>query len=302
MHKFLRLVFNFFQAFKINVLPKHFYTSIPDFKYLSNHEFWKKPTTMHGVNGLDINAQLEFTKACADSVQDKSLLTNNNILGTAVKEQNEEGYGVLEADFLYCFINHHQPKKIIQIGCGISTSIILRAASAANYSLDLVCVEPYPSEYLKKMAKEGKINLISEAAQTVDLEKLIDLKAGDLFFVDSTHTVKVGSEVNRIVLEVLPRLAKGVFVHFHDIYFPYDYQRHLESFAFFWSESTLLHAFLINNPNYTIRQSQSMLHYEAKKQLQSYFPNYNPQEDQEGLPKKNAQGRDFPAATYLEVI
>ena len=50
-----------------------------------------------------------------------------------------------------------------------------------------------------------------------------------MLFVDATHTVKPGSEVNRIILDVLPRLDAGVFVHFHDIYFPYDYQRGLLS-------------------------------------------------------------------------
>lgn len=302
MHKFLRLVFILFQTLKINILPKHFYSSIPDFTYLKSNDFWKKPSSMHGVNGTEINEQLAFTKACVESINDKSILENAQILSTAVKEQNEEGYGMLEADFLYSFIYKHQPKKIIQIGCGVSSSIILKASRDASYKIELVCVEPYPSDYLRKLEKAGDITLISDAAQKVPLDRLIDLENGDMFFVDSTHTVKVGSEVNRVILEVLPRLAKGVFVHFHDIFFPYDYQRNLNATTFFWSESTLLHSFLINNPNYTIRQCQSMLHYEAKKEMQLMFPNYNPQADEEGLPKDATQGKHFPAAIYLQVI
>lgn len=302
MHKFLRLVFNFFQTLKINVLPNHFYTSIPDFTYLKGKDFWKKPTSMYGINGIDIDQQFAFTKACVDSIEDKSILQNKEVLSSAVKDQNEEGYGVLEADFLYCFIYKHQPKKIIQIGCGISTSIILRASKDAGYKVDLVCVEPYPSSYLQKLSNQGDITLISEAAQVVKLETLIDLQNGDMFFVDSTHTVKVGSEVNRVILEVLPRLSTGVFVHFHDIFFPYDFQRNINTTSFFWSEGTLLQAFLINNPKYTIRQAQGMLHYEAKKEMVKLFPNYKPQDDDGGLPQGTTQGKHFPAAIYLQVI
>src|SRR5215211_7782825 len=65
--------------------------------------------------------------------------------------------------------------------------------------------------------------VIQAEAQKVPLMQLAALEPGDLLFVDSTHTVRPNSEVNLIVLEVLPRLPPGVFVHFHDIYFPYDY-------------------------------------------------------------------------------
>jgi len=49
------------------------------------------------------------------------------------------------------------------------------------------------------------------------------LAAGDLFFVDSTHTLGPAGEATRIILEFLPRLRKDVLIHFHDIVFPYDY-------------------------------------------------------------------------------
>jgi len=257
---------------------------------------------MYGINGIEIDQQIAFTKDSVESIKNISVLQNEQILSTAVKEQNEEGYGVIEADFLYCFIFKHQPKKIIQIGCGVSSSIILRASKDAGYKVDLVCVEPYPSDYLQKLSDQGDITLISQAAQVVKIDTLIDLQSGDMFFVDSTHTVKVGSEVNRVILEVLPRLSPGVFVHFHDIFFPYDFQRNINTTAFFWSEGSLLQAFLINNSKYTIRQAQSMLHYEAKDKMVSLFPNYKPQEDNGGLPQGSTQGKHFPAAIYLQVL
>lgn len=138
-------------------------------------------------------------------------------------------------------------------------------------------------------------------AQTVDRGRLCDVGDNGLLFVDSTHAVKPGSEVNRIILDVLPRLNRGAYVHFHDIYFPYDYQRNLMREQLFWSESTLLHAFLIGNARYTIRCALSMLHYGASAKLQELLPNYRPQSGHDGLMGDDPDGH-FPDACYLQVM
>jgi hypothetical protein len=141
---------------------------------------------------------------------------------------------------------------------------------------------------------------VPRKAQKVPLEVLTELDDGDFLFIDSSHTVKPGSEVNRLILEVLPRLKRGAWVHFHDIFFPYDYQRGLLSDElFFCNESVLLQAYLTNNPRYTIRASLSMLHYAAPGELIKYLPNYHPAENEHGLKRSEDH---FPASTYLQVI
>jgi hypothetical protein len=156
---------------------------------------------------------------------------------------------------------------------------------------------------LLQKQQEGKIKLIQEKAQKVPVKDLVQLGENDLFFVDSTHTVKVGSEVNYLILEVLQQLPKNCYVHFHDIYFPYDYQRNtLSTELFFNKESSLLHAFLIGNQKYEIAASLSMLHYANNQVLQSLFPNYIPQTNDEGLRHGSLQGEDFPSATYLKTL
>jgi hypothetical protein len=148
------------------------------------------------------------------------------------------------------------------------------------------------------MHAQGAVTLYAERAEEAPRARLTDLAAGDLLFVDSTHTVKTGSEVNRIVLDILPRLAPGVFVHFHDIYFPYDYPRDLMSDAlFFPSESTLLHAYLIHNSCCRVALSLSMLHYAEPHSIARAIPHYDPQKNADGL--SAAGGSHFPSATYL---
>ena len=71
--------------------------------------------------------------------------------------------------------------------------------------------------------------------------------------MDTTHTVKLGSEVNRIILRLLPLLAPGVIVHFHDIHLPYEYPRYLiDDYALCWSEHTSSQAFLCLNPSFEV--------------------------------------------------
>jgi hypothetical protein len=176
---------------------------------------------------------------------------------------------------------------------------MLMAAAEARYEPEIVCVEPYPSEFLERADREKTIRLVNARAQDVPLEILTDLGDEGFLFIDSTHTVKPGSEVNRLILEVLPRLSGGNWVHFHDIYFPFDYQRGLlEDELFFSNESALLHAFLIHNTVFTLRAALSMLHYGDPERLKHVLPNYRPAGDDQGL---RASTGHFPASTYLQV-
>ena len=202
-----RSVFEVGQAVGVDILPRHFYSQIPHIKQLRQDKSWRSPMSMHGVNASDVAQQLEFARQCV-TADCAPKMADLEIHTTAIKENMQDGgYGPAEALFLYCYTRSMKPRKVIQVGCGVSTSIILRAAADAGYKPEIVCVEPYPSQFLQSASAAGKIKLIAERAQTVNLSTLTDLQAGDLFFVDSTHTVKAGSEVNRIILEVLPRVA-----------------------------------------------------------------------------------------------
>jgi hypothetical protein len=128
-----------------------------------------------------------------------------------------------------------------------------------------------------------------------------ELGAGDLLFIDSSHTVRPGSDVNYIVLEVLPRLRPGVIVHFHDIYLPYDYQRNVLRTYFQWMETSLLRAYLVNNSRTRILFCLSQLHYDRPSVLQEVFPEYVRAPDEDGLEAPNSLQGHFPASIFFEV-
>lgn len=201
-------------------------------------------------------------------------------------------------------MRHYKPRRIIEVGSGVSTYCISAALDrnreeAAGPST-ITCIEPNPSDSLRRF---GKATLLAERVQTLAPGFFSVLEANDLLFIDSSHTVKPGGDVNYLILEVLPRLRKGVIVHFHDIYFPYDYQRDLLRTFLQYSETALLHAFLIGNSLARIVFCLSQLHYERHSELTRVFPDYDPQPAVNGLTAEGVcRKQHFPSSLYLRIL
>ena len=292
--------FRILQRIGVNVVPEHFYSGIPNIAYLERRADWRQARSMHAIAVNEPDRQIALLGAMLsphfDHLRTRSILEDSIVGGGA-----DGGYGEIEADVLFAFVATNRPKRIVQIGCGVSTAIMLQGAERASYKPDIACVEPYPSAYLLEADKNGLLRLIDKPAQVVDLSILTDLAAGDLLFVDSTHAVKPGSEVNFLIHEVLPRLAPGVWVHFHDIYFPYDYSRHTTSGdLFFAQETALLYAFLTGNPGYRVEISLSMIHYARPEALRGLMPKYKPDTQIDGL--STGTGGHFPSSIWLRTV
>lgn len=210
----------------------------------------------------------------------------------------EPGFGEIEAEVLFAFVATKQPRQIFQIGCGVSTAVCLLAAQYAGYQPEVTCVDPHPTPFLVQQHQQGAITLVRQKAQSLDGESIQRLGDDLLFFVDSTHTLGPAGECSRIILEMLPRLKPGAWVHFHDIFFPYDYPRNALTTLFFPHESVLLHAFLAYNSRFRVAAALSLLHYFGREQLAESFPHYAPAADDHGL----MQGAGhFPSSLYVNV-
>lgn len=291
--------FRVLQKAGINLLPEHFYSAIPNLADLERRADWRKPRSMHGIAARDVDAQVallgQWLTPHAEVLQARSVHRDAFVGGGA-----DGGYGEIEAEVLYGFVATNCPRRITQIGCGVSTAICLAAAERAGYTPDILCLEPYPSAYLRECSEKGRIRLIAQMAQTVDYDAIADLDDGDLLFIDSTHAVKPGSEVNYLIHEVLPRLRPGVWVHFHDIYFPYDYTRDaLDGDMLFPQESSLLYAFLAGNTRFSVEASLSMVHYARPDALRGLIPKYRPAGQVDGL--RTGSDGHFPSAAWLRV-
>ena len=180
-------------------------------------------------------------------------------------------FGGIDALVAYCMIRHFQPRLIIEIGGGFST-LLLTEAAAKNNTSALTCIEPFPQEFLKQ-GVPGLHRLIEKKVQDIDLEFFSELHSGDLLFIDSSHTVKIGGDVNYLFLEVLPRLEPGVIVHIHDIFLPFEYRRDWVLGEFrFWAEQYLLQAFLAFNSEFEVLMANNYMAHRYLEDIRAAFP------------------------------
>ena len=285
--RLLLKIFKLGLKFKIVILPDHYYIPISNILNLKKNKNWQKKSTLNGIK-INLNNQLENIRKIV--LPFKEEYKNGIYYFDAVKQNAGPGFGVIEAQALYGAIRYYSPKKIIEIGSGTSTFIMLTAGAK-----NITCVEPYPSDFL---TKNKSIKLINRKLENCDPELFLELKEGDFLFIDSSHTLKIGSDVSQIYLEILPILNPGVIIHIHDIYFPYNYQRDADNAMLQWMETQLLQALLTNNSKFEILFCMSHLHYEFPKELKSIFPMYTPQEDINGIAKNIYKGH-FPSSIYL---
>ncbi len=152
-------------------------------------------------------------------------------------------------------LRRYQPRRYVEIGCGWSSALVLDLLDA-DPELDpgVVFVEPYPDR-LRALMRPGDLDrarLVDRRAQDLDLALFTELEAGDVLVVDSTHVSKIGSDVNRLIFEVFPRLAPGVVVHVHDIPYPFEYSRDWVFEGRAWNEAYLLRALLTENSRWQV--------------------------------------------------
>jgi hypothetical protein len=167
---------------------------------------------------------------------------------------NNTSYAFGDAFGYWGMLNIFRPKRIIEVGCGFTSALALDAIEALG--LDTVCtfIDPYP-ELLLRVASpiDKRHEIIADRIQTIDPKTVESLGAGDIFFIDSSHVMKTGSDVTFEILELLPRLASGVIIHFHDVFdgfeYPYGWVVDLGQS---WNELYALQSFLMFNERFKI--------------------------------------------------
>jgi predicted O-methyltransferase YrrM len=295
----------FLSRLGLHLLPKHYYSPVADIPSLERSTAtWAHPSAMPGIPWNLEEQAAALREICAPYREE---YTDPVFMKEYRGNRLGPGYGPIESLALYAAVRHYAPARIIEVGSGASTFHMLEAArknaSEGRPQARLTCIEPHPSAAL---GSEAGIVLVRSEVQRVAVDQFRTLEDGDLLFIDSTHTVKPGSDVNFLILEVLPRLRPGVIVHFHDIYFPFDYQRDVLRSFLHWSESSLLRAFLINNPHVQTLFCMSALHYDAPDVLREVFPSYVRREDVNGLELPGTRpftipAGHFPSSLYLRI-
>lgn len=169
-----------------------------------------------------------------------------------------------DAIFLYSFLRKNKPKRIIEIGSGFSSAVMLDTIDRFfSQRPEITFIEPYPDRLIS-LFRDGdieQVRLIDKKIQEVPPDILLALGPGDFLFIDSSHVLKCGSDLQLLVFEILPRLQRGVFVHFHDVFYPFDYPSEWLTKGLYWNESYFLRAFLSYNSEWGIRFFNTYAHF-----------------------------------------
>jgi hypothetical protein len=264
-----------FSRHGFHLLRKHYYLPIPDESDLRD-PMLDEPSQLVGVDLNEAAAlrwlthvwpkyQLEFRHSFPLHRQhgsDGFYLIN-------------EGFMAGDAHVYYAMIREHRPRRIVEVGGG-NSSILAAAACLKNRNdfgikPHLSVIEPYPNEILKR-GVAGLDELIPKRVQEVELGVFESLQAGDICFIDSSHVLKPGGDVQREYCEILPRLAPGVLVHIHDISLPKPYFRCYLENHLYWNEQYLLQALLTFNPRFEVIWPGTAMFVKHPQELMTAFP------------------------------
>jgi predicted O-methyltransferase YrrM len=233
----------------------HFYSTIPDISSIQKNEDAIFNRQVNKITGIDLNKgrQMENLISIFSNYQNTSFQEN--------KTTNQRYYYInpafsySDAMILFTMIKTANPKRIIEVGSGYSSALMLDInQNHFQNSIQINFIEPYP-ELLNKLITEEdrqKTQIHPKTLQEIDLSLFQQLEENDILFIDSSHVSKIDSDVNKIIFSILPILKKGVYIHFHDIFFPFEYPKEWLYEGRYWNENYILRAFLQDNPNYQI--------------------------------------------------
>lgn len=254
----------------------HFYSPLPDYEDVEERQAILFEREIDVIESVDLNTpkQLDLVRKlaalCGDFCWQKRKKTEHRFY----LENNWFGEG--DALSLYFMMRHFRPKRIIEIGSGYSSALMLDVNEHfLDHSISFSFIEPFPENRLNgllRMQDHESCKIKRARVQDLPLSLFLELEANDILFVDSSHVSKIGSDVNYIVFDILPRLPRGVIVHFHDIIWPFEYPKQWIMEGRAWNEAYLLRAFLQYNREFEILLFNSYLGYRHASTMEELVP------------------------------
>jgi predicted O-methyltransferase YrrM len=236
--------------------PGHFYNPIPEKNEVEKYEYLFDNDVENELINSGIDLNYNFQK----ELLDKFKITYQELSFPLNKAENNRyhflnnNYSYSDSIFYYSIMRVFQPKQVIEIGSGYSSCALLDTNEFYfENSINCIFIEPYPDLLKSLLKKSDNITLIDKKIQDVNLDYFQTLQENDILFIDSSHVLKAGSDLNHIFFKILPKLKKGVLIHFHDIFFPFKYPKNwimVHNRA--WNEIYALRLLLSDNPKYKI--------------------------------------------------
>jgi hypothetical protein len=222
--------------------PGHYYSPLPGRRDIED-------TGAIDIVGIDLRVEQQVALLSALHAEAPT--------GGRYHEPDNGWFPGTDAAVYAAMIRRHQPESVIEVGCGWSTAALFDAGGAPHVTL----IDPSLERVHQLMGASdlARCEVFEAPLQAIPLSVFRALGSGDVLFIDSTHVTKRGSDVNRIIFEILPALHVGVIIHFHDVFYPFEYPDDWVREGRGWNETYLLRAFLEYNDAFEILLWNSML-------------------------------------------
>ncbi|MGZ7188567.1 MAG: class I SAM-dependent methyltransferase [Halobacteriota archaeon] len=270
-----RHVLQLSQQIGLNITRNDFYSPIPDLSELNN-DLWSRRSELSGLN-LDNSQQLELLTSFSSTYKNEyNLFPREKTDAPYEYYVQNRAFESVDGEVLYCMIRRFKPQRIIEIGSGFSTRLIVNALlknmeEDAQYDGSVTVIDPYSGD-LKSIFPHFPLQLIRQKVEDTPLPVFDTLSEGDILFIDSSHVLKTGGDVAYEYLQILPRIKKGVIVHIHDIFFPAEYPRKwLFEESHFYNEQYLLQAFLAFNNSFEVLWPGHYMYLNHREELKKAF-------------------------------
>lgn len=254
--------------------PGHYYSVLPDYREVLAGLAKQSKTGHELLPGIDLaeEEQLKLLRAFAGYYSELPFPARPD--GRSRYYYENDWFSLADATILYSVLRYHQPQRVVEIGSGFSSAAMLDVNDLFLEGASFTFVEPNPERLYGLLTGEDRARhqVVRERVQEVHLALFDELNEGDVLFVDSSHVVKFGSDVAHLLFEVLPRLKPGVLVHFHDVFWPFEYPEEWYAQGRAWNEAYFLRAFLQHNCAFRIHYYASFMAYRHPDMLNTNMP------------------------------
>jgi len=254
--------------------PGHFYSPLPDMAEVARRSAVIYAPAAATLPGIDLRPENQ-ARWLEEFEADYDHLPFDRAHNPQARFARPNGsFPYQDALALHGMIKHFRPARLVEAGSGSSSCVIMDTCEALGLSTRLTFIEPYPETLLARVRSEDlrRFELKKDLIQNIDPALFSSLQADDILFIDTSHVTKAGSDVNFIVFEILPLLKPGVVVHFHDIFYPFEYPKEWLFKGIFWNEAYLLRAFLMFNPSFEILLFNGYLNHFMSERIRSRMP------------------------------
>jgi hypothetical protein len=174
----------------------------------------------------------------------------------------------MDGRLLYYYLSKLKSRKIIEIGSGQTTLLLLNCKKLLNLNYKIICIDQEPPSYIKKLDELGEITLLKYSiTDDIELKIFKLLNENDMLLINSSHVLKLNSDVLFYFRKIFPILKKNVYIQISNIFLPYEYPDIWINYGIFWNEQYLLYIFLQNNKDFEIQYSNNYIKYKFNDKL-----------------------------------